>query len=217
MPSKTRISTVKSVLCMSLLTISAFVSGFATAGAEEKFQRSEIQYIAALVDPNAVSGDNAQEWGLWEVDPGPRGVPISGLASLMDAGNIAPAGWKFDQSAWWLEEHGLIMEAPVFPLAPGKYVVTGGRETTSVLNVEAPDAEGKQAWSLANGANIHDVTHLRCRAAIYMARDSGQACLPDKTTASAFPMGPGISMPSVTGCDKREYQVLIVLGRMVEG
>ncbi|MEZ5801516.1 MAG: hypothetical protein R3D29_14980 [Nitratireductor sp.] len=153
MPSKTRLSTVKVVLCTSLLTIFAFVSGFARAGAEEKFQRSEIQYIAALVDPNAVSGDNAQEWGLWEVDWVRVVCRFPGLASLMAAGNIAPAGWKFDQSAWWLEEHGLIMEAPTFPLEPGVLASSPavGRETTSVLNVEAPRCRGEAglgAWQM---------------------------------------------------------------------
>ncbi|MCB1430289.1 MAG: hypothetical protein KDJ66_14385 [Nitratireductor sp.] len=206
---------VMALICASLLLLACI--SVLPAGAEENVQRGETQYIAALGDPNARSGDNAQDWGLWAVDPGPRGVQISDLPQLAASGGVTDSGWKFDPSAWWLEEHGLVMEAPTFPLAAGKYVVTGGRETTSVLSVEAPDSNGKQAWSLADGANIHDVTHLRCRAALYTARNATQACMPDRATASAFPMGPGISMPSVTGCNKREYQVLIVLGRIVEG
>ena len=70
------------------------------------------------------------------------------------------------------------MEKPDFPLPAGKYVVTGerdenvrkggeqnaeflgGRETTTLLKV---GAEGQ--WSLADGATLHDVTHLPSRSA----------------------------------------------------
>ena len=38
------------------------------------FTRIPIQSIAALGDPQALSGTGAQEWGLWRKDPGPRGV-----------------------------------------------------------------------------------------------------------------------------------------------
>ncbi|MEZ5872767.1 MAG: hypothetical protein R3D32_13205 [Nitratireductor sp.] len=202
-------------LALAMLLVSGPMAGGADAA--PKFVRGETQYIAALGNTAARSGSDAQEWGLWQVDPGPRGVNISDLATLVSNGGIAPDGWKFDQKAWWLEEHGLIMEAPVFPLPAGKYVVTGGREKTAVLEVSAPDAAGKQAWSLGDDATLHDVTHLRCRAALYTERSDGQSCSPDKTPISVFPMGPDISMPSVTGCDKRDYQVLIVLGMMVEG
>ena len=68
------------------------------------------------------SGSGAQAWGLWRVDPGPRAVRLSSFEKLRDAGGVAPAGWKFDESDWWLEEHGLIMEAPLFPVPPGSYV-----------------------------------------------------------------------------------------------
>jgi hypothetical protein len=37
-----------------------------------KFRRIEPQYIAALGDPGATSGNGAQSWGLWSQDPGPR-------------------------------------------------------------------------------------------------------------------------------------------------
>ncbi|MCX7286099.1 MAG: hypothetical protein NTW20_00670 [Rhodobacterales bacterium] len=173
------------------------------------------QYIAALGDPGATSGTDAETWGFWAVDPGPRGVWSTDFADLLANGGNAPAGWQFDAASWWLEEHGLIMEAPSFPLPAGQYVVTGGRETTSVLTVAAPDAAGRQAWSLADGATIYDVTHLRCRAAVYTAA-TGQSCTPDKTPTNVFPMDPGRSMPEVEGCSKRDYQVLIVIGRMAE-
>jgi hypothetical protein len=183
--------------------------------AEATFVRGETQYIAALGDSAATSGDDAQDWGFWEVDPGPRGVWSTDYAELLANGGKAPAGWQFDAESWWLEEHGLIMEAPSFPLPPGQYVVTGGRETTSVLTVSAPDDAGRQAWNLADGATVYDVTHLGCRAAVYTAA-AGQSCTPDKTPTDVFPMDPGRAMPAVDGCSKRDYQVLIVIGRMVD-
>ncbi len=183
--------------------------------AEATFVPGDTQYIAALGDPKATSGNDAETWGFWEVDPGPRGVWSTEFGELMARGGKAPAGWQFDPASWWLEEHGLIMEAPSFPLPAGQYVVTGGREVTSVLTVAAPDTEGHQAWSLADGATIYDVTHLRCRAAVYTAKTGG-ACTPDKTPTNVFPMDPGRQMPMVEGCEKQDYQVLIVVGRMVE-
>src|SRR5579872_4217983 len=33
----------------------------------------EPQYIAALGEPGATSGNDAQSWGVWSQDPGPRG------------------------------------------------------------------------------------------------------------------------------------------------
>ena len=195
--------------------ISALALAALPAAAETTFIPGPTQYIAALGDPGATAGDDAQSWGFWEVDPGPRGVWSSDFAALMAQGGKAPAGWQFDPTSWWLEEHGLIMEAPNFPLPAGQYVVTGGRETTSVLTVEPPDSDGIQTWSLADGATIYDVTHLRCRAAVYTTA-GGQSCTPDKSPTSVFPMDPGRAMPEVEGCSKRDYQVLIVIGRMVE-
>src|SRR5689334_19983280 len=88
------------------------------AGAADKdqprFKRIPLQFIAALGDPKATSGNNAQAWGLWRVDPGPRGVRLSNYDKLQAAGGVAPAKWQFDSKAWWLEENGLIMESPEF-------------------------------------------------------------------------------------------------------
>ena len=44
--------------------------------AREQFRRIPIQYIAALGDPQSSSGNNAHEWGIWPLDPGPRGFII---------------------------------------------------------------------------------------------------------------------------------------------
>jgi hypothetical protein len=189
-----------------------------TAGAavaEATYTAIPTQYIAALGPTGATAGNDAETWGLWAVDPGPRGVWIDDYATLVANGGVAPDGWQFDASGWWLEEHGLMMEAPTFPLPAGQYVVTGAREVTSVLTVAAPDAEGHQAWSLADGATLYDVTHLRCRAAVYTPAD-GQICNPEATPTQVFPMEPDRAMPAVEGCSKRDYQVLIVIGMMVE-
>lgn len=186
------------------------------AQAEATFTRIPTQYIAALGNPKATSGTDAETWGLWAIDPGPRGVEIEDFADLTENGDVAPDGWKFDRSAWWLEEHGLIMEAPSFPLPAGQYVVTGGREVTTVLTVGEPDAMGNQARSLADGASIYDVTHFGCRAALYTESEVGKSCSPDKAPMSVFPMTPGTVMPTVEGCSKQDYQVLIVIGMMVE-
>ena len=84
----------------------------------------EPQFIAALGDPGATSGNGAQSWGFWSQDPGPRACKLDRFPQLKAAGGVAPLQWKFDAADWWLEEHGLIMEKPTFPLPPGKYLVT---------------------------------------------------------------------------------------------
>ncbi|MFN5995917.1 MAG: hypothetical protein ACK47S_06860, partial [Paracoccaceae bacterium] len=43
----------------------------APAWAEATFVPGETQYIAALGDPGSTSGNDAQDWGFWEIDPGP--------------------------------------------------------------------------------------------------------------------------------------------------
>lgn len=201
----------RGLLPVIALSLSAAFPTFA----ETKFVKGPTQYIAALGDTGATTGNDAETWGFWPVDPGPRGVWTSDYQDLIANGGVAPEGWQFEKDAWWLEEHGLIMEAPSFPLPPGQYVVTGGREVTAVLTVEPTDAAGRQAWNLSEGATIYDVTHLRCRAAVYRPEAAGQSCSPDKTPTSVFPMSPGISMPEIEGCKKQDYQVLIVVGMMV--
>ena len=182
-----------------------------------------IQFIAALGDPAASSGTGADTWGLWEEDPGPRGVNLRSYPKLEKASGKAPAGWKFDKSDWWLEEHGLIMEAPgKLPakkfvrdglqgtgkgttVERAKYVVTGDRDLTTVLTVYS---DGR--WELDKGS-LFDVTHLPCRSARYTP-DADQTCAPDQAKPSEFPVTPGASMPMVTGCKKQDYAVLFVLG-----
>jgi hypothetical protein len=170
------------------------------------------QYIAALGDPGATSGAGAESWGLWRLDPGPRGVELSDYETLKAEGGVAPAEWKFDAADWWLEEHGLIMEQPAFPIPPGKYVVTGGREMTAILTIHPKDTDGVQHWELDKGATLYDVTHLRCRSARYTPAAGANSCSPGKAQMSAFPVSPGAAMPPVEGCNKQDYEVLIVIG-----
>ena len=174
-----------------------------------QFKRVPTQYIAALAAPDATSGDNAETWGWWRQDPGPRGVRLKYYERLENG--VAPAGWHLDKNAWWLEEHGLLMEAPTFPMPAGQYLVTGDREVTSVLTVQ-PAVDGKQHWELADRATLYDVTHLRCRAAVYTPAKAGGSCSPMAAREDDFPVSPGAAMPPVGDCAKQDYQVLIVIG-----
>jgi len=131
---------------------------------------------------------------------------------LARAGGIAPARWRFDGADWWLEEHGLIMEQPQFPLPPGKYLVTGDRAVTATLTIHPADKTGDRRWELDDGATLYDVTHLACRSARYRPLSGSGSCSPAKARQSAFPVAPGAAMPPVDGCEKQDYSVLIVIG-----
>ena len=183
---------------------------------ETKFKRVPTQFIAALGDPSARSGSNAETWGIWTIDPGPRGVWLDRFDRLQANGGVAPSNWQFDGDDWWLEEHGLIMEKPEFPLAPGKYVVTGDREVTTILTVHEKDVSGSQSWELDYGATLFDVTHLPCRSARYSPVSDDAPCSPLQASQSEFPVTPGAEMPVVPGCHKQDYAVLFVIGVAVE-
>ncbi|NOU09770.1 MAG: hypothetical protein HOO98_07105 [Nitrospira sp.] len=199
-----------------LMTITAVAQPVDSAGGgQTKFTRISTQYIAALGNPGATSGSGAQSWGLWPLDPGPRGVKLNRYPSLTNSGGVAPARWKFDETDWWLEEHGLIMEQPTIPLPPGKYVVTGARKVTAVLTIHPADSRGDRRWELDQGATLYDVTHLACRSARYTPV-AGNSCSPANAKQTAFPIAPGGAMPPVEGCTKQDYAVLIVIGIGVE-
>ncbi len=199
-----------------MLIAAVVQTALATGEGETKFKRIPTQFIAALGDPAATSGSGAQSWGLWPVDPGPRGVRLGSYEKLVAAGGVAPAQWKFDSTDWWLEENGLIMETPNFPLPPGKYIVTGNREVASVLTVQPTDQNGDRLWALDNGANLHDVTHLACRSARYTPTTGDNSCSPSRAQISAFRVAPGATMPAVEGCYKQDYAVLFVIAVAVE-
>ena len=200
------------LLGMGLLMLTAY----APAQAEMKFKRIPTQFIAALGDRKATSGSNAQSWGLWRLDPGPRGVWLDDYEQLKAAGGVAPARWEFDSTDWWLEENGLIMEKPAFPVPPGHYIVTGDRRITTLLTIHPINNDGAQRWELANGATLYDVTHLPCRSARYTPAAGDGSCSPAKAPKSAFRVTPGAPMPPVEGCNKQDYAVLFVIGVAVE-
>lgn len=199
-------------LITALLALFLLVLPWRTAQAEIRFRPIQTQFIAALADPGAKAGTGADAWGLWTLDPGPRGVRLDSYPTLTSAGGMTPAGWTFNSADWWLEEHGLIMEPPPGPLPPGKYLVTGDRRVQTVLTVHPKDTDGAVRWELADGATLHDVTHLRCRSARYRPSSAGGSCTPDKAQQSAFPVQPGAAMPPVEGCLKQDYAVLFVVG-----
>lgn len=195
------------VLCLAC----SIVPALAAAPETVRFKRIPTQFIAALAEPGATSGTGAETWGVWTADPGPRGVWLKNFPALQAAGGIAPANWTFNPNDWWLDENGLIMEQPTFPLAPGQYLVTGRRQATAILTIHPPDAEGRQAWELGNQATIYDVTHLKCRSARYTT-DAGGSCSPEAANPALFPVMPGAVMPAVSGCKKLDYTVLFIIG-----
>jgi hypothetical protein len=203
-------------LAMSLLIVLTFTGASACEKGEAsegqmKFERIRTQFIAALGDPAATSGSGAETWGLWRVDPGPRGVRLENYEQLNASGSVTPAGWKFDSTQWWLEEHGLIMEKPDFPLPAGRYLVTGDREVTAMLTIHPVNQAGAHRWELGDGATLFDVTHLPCRSARYEPV-ADRSCSPADAARTDFPVTPGAPMPPIEGCTKQDYAVLFVIG-----
>mmetsp|Transcript_58723 Transcript_58723/g.63385 ORF Transcript_58723/g.63385 Transcript_58723/m.63385 type:complete len:259 (-) Transcript_58723:289-1065(-) len=188
------------------------------------------QFIAALGDPSASEGivpvdqnTGLSSWGLWPVDPGPRGVMLQDYQQeIVQHHNIAPSGWKFDPSNWWLEEHGLIMEPPdPFPLTAGQYLVTGGRTVTTTLTISQESSKDDTVttkWKLEEGT-LYDVTHLPCRSARYqpivagVGDDEDGPGSPGAANPKDFPVTPGAIMPSVPGTQQQDYAVIFVVGK----
>jgi len=200
----------------------------------ERFHWSSPQFLAALGDPTASNGtipnntrnNKESSWGIWEHDPGPRGVKLQNFQQdiLATQYRAQPVGWTFDPQSWWLEEHGLIMESPTFPVPDGMYLVTGGRFVTTVLTI----ANQGTTWSLdaQDGATLYDVTHLPCRAARYeplavqTTKDDDDAEAigtdlgsPLSANRRDFPVKPGARMPTVPGTNKHDYAVVFVVGK----
>ncbi len=205
------------VLLVAMCAAATAPAVFAQDSETPRFKRISMQYIAALGQPEASEGNDAQRWGLWREDPGPRGVWLQHFDQLQADGGVAPADWIFDANDWWLEENGMIMEQPEFPLPAGRYLVTGGRKTTVILTVDAANAQGSMHWSLDKKATIQDVTHLGCRSARYTPLlDQADFCSPANAPQEAFRVAPGAAMPVVSGCGKQDYAVLFVVGVAVE-
>eukprot|EP00584_Thalassiosira_punctigera_P020636 CAMPEP_0172562282 /NCGR_PEP_ID=MMETSP1067-20121228/96353_1 /TAXON_ID=265564 ORGANISM="Thalassiosira punctigera, Strain Tpunct2005C2" /NCGR_SAMPLE_ID=MMETSP1067 /ASSEMBLY_ACC=CAM_ASM_000444 /LENGTH=292 /DNA_ID=CAMNT_0013352481 /DNA_START=32 /DNA_END=910 /DNA_ORIENTATION=+ len=174
------------------------------------------QFIAALGDPASSSAaSGAEQWGIWRIDPGPRGVFIKNFQANPSMGSKnarMPSGWVFDPNDFWIEEYGRVMEKPDFPLTPGRYLVTGGREATTLLTVSLPNDRGEQGWKFGEaGVTLYDVTHLPCRSARYHPNRGEKFRSPADANVSDFPVTPGSEMPAVEGCDKQDYAVLFVI------
>ena len=180
--------------------------------AQTKFRRIKTQYIATQAPSDKSFGTGAETWGIWKVDPGPIGVWLKFYQALQKAGNIAPSGWRFNIDDWWLDENGLIMKSPEFPIPAGQYYVTNGEQHISLLTVKQPDAAVKQAWSLSDNKTIGDVTHGPCRSARYTPKTGLGTCSPKDANRAAFPLKAGESPPLVRGCNRKKYAVLIVFG-----
>jgi hypothetical protein len=179
----------------SLILVTGLQHPVRVLGADlSKFRPIEAQYITALGDPGATSGNGAQSWGLWSQDPGPRGCKLD-RDSQLKADGVAPSQWKFDAADWWREEHGLIMEKPTFPLPPWQYPVTGDRDVTTVLTIQPKDKNGNQRWELANGATLYDVTHPGCRSARCTPATADNLCSLANVRTTGFPVNPGAAMP----------------------
>ena len=133
------------------------------------------------------------------MDPGPRGVRLKDFGKLQAAGGVAPAKWTHDNTDWWLDEKGIMMEKPDFPVSPGKYLVTGLREVTTVLTVHPANDTGDSRWELDDGATLYDVTHLPCRSARYTPAAGESGGSPANAKLTAFPVRPGGAMPMVAG------------------
>ena len=180
----------------------------------EGMHRAPTQFIAALGDPTSSSAKSgAENWGIWRIDPGPRGVYVRDFQTNPSLGSMnkrMPSGWMFDPNEFWIEEYGRVMEKPDFPVTPGRYIVTGGREATTLLTVDEPNEKGEQGWRLEDsGVTLYDVTHLPCRSARYIPK-KGENRSPADAQWTDFPVTPGGEMPAVEGCDKLDYAVLFV-------
>merc|ERR1712187_373253 len=81
-----------------------------------------------------------------------------------------------------------------------RYVVTGGRDTTSLLTVR-----GDGSWELSKG-KLYDVTHLPCRSAVYTPAQGG-VCKPTVEAQRNFPVKPGANIPQFPGCNTQDWSV----------
>jgi hypothetical protein len=198
-------------LLFALTFISLLIPRAAVAE-ELIFKAVKPMFIAALADPTATSGRGAETWGLWRTDPGHTGVWLRLYPMLKKAGNIAPGLWSFDIDDWWLDENGLIMKAPEFPIPAGKYLVTGERETIAALTIHPTDETGNQNWELNRNATMYDVTHLPCRSTRYTPKGASGTCTPANVNKDPFPLKVGLKLPKVDGCEGKDYSVMIVVG-----
>jgi len=86
---------------MSFITLINILVMASIGRAYGRFQAVQTQFIAALGNPGASAGSGADQWGIWRLDPGPRGVRLEQYSALERAGGVAPlGGWQFDPNDW---------------------------------------------------------------------------------------------------------------------
>ena len=56
-----------------------------------------------------------------------------------------------------------------------------------MLTVQPASVGGQQRWELADGSTLYDVTHLRCRSALYTPAKAGGSCSPKAAREDDFP------------------------------
>ena len=145
-------SRFKAVIFFLIFYALIFTSAFA-----EKFKHVQTQYIVARGDPAANSGNDAQTWGLWDKDPGPRGCSLKNYKQLETTG-VASAKWPFDKKDWWLEEHGLIMEKPTFPLKVVTPLPLGARSKVSDNRRVWPSSPYRHKKYNRRAVSTHDLS-----------------------------------------------------------
>ena len=167
-----------------------------------------------MAHSNLNHGDGALGWGIWRGDPGPTGVPFSGIPALMES-HVAPAGWTLDDNAWWVEEHGRIMTTPT-AMPDGQYQLTWLNQREGSTRHVYLTIVG-DTWSLDSGdpdvvPTLYDVTHLPCRSAVYTTPDGAPegSCSPANVPTSQYPVTPGAPMPATPGCDNMDYAVTFI-------
>jgi len=71
-----------------LLLVTTLVQTVHATGEDQtEFKSIPTQFIAALGDPDATSGNGAQSWGLWRLDPGPAVEKVYKYLNARDQGN----------------------------------------------------------------------------------------------------------------------------------
>jgi hypothetical protein len=191
-----------------------FVLGSTTVFAQASTgKRLPIKFIAALGDPTATSGTGAETWGIWHDDPAQRAVWLKYYTIVKAAGGFAPGNWQVNDDDWWMDENSLIMQPPEFPVPARKYLVSGDREVVTTLIIHPKDENGVMAWELEDkSAVLHDVTHLPCRSARYTPETGNSGtCIPTNVDSRVYPLRPDDETPAITGCQKQDYSVLLVL------
>src|SRR5438046_10067465 len=87
------------LLSMGFLILTASLH-YASGEDLSKYKRIEPQFIAALGDPGATSGNGAQSWGFWNQDPGPRACKLDHYPQLK-ANGVAPGTGQSAAADGW--------------------------------------------------------------------------------------------------------------------